>query len=295
MAIKFPYTTDMLGKAFRNVDEIPLPQVPVKPTKPLLGEAFNPTKKPTVTIPPRATIQPSLAKEAVNTNLSPTLNLKKAELQKKIRQSPDIGKSFIDTYNKTEQVVQKIEDTNQLLQNMQFGLAVGAASPDLKISSTAGKTLNQLAPASRASDITEKALWALDAIRAVGDPEYRAEADKGMGRMVDSGLEGVNLFLQALQYANQRPIAFGGATLRGWQNGINSEKQQALEELSNILDIETAAQKENNKSRILPKGYKADDAKITNPNNNKLDPSKNDNLLLELAKRAFTENNNQNY
>ena len=307
MAKKIINPSVFLGKAFQKSDEIPLPQVAVKQTKPLLGPAFHSKEKTVEAVigqpqkqmlgkafdgyKPSAQLSAPTSKQAVNANLSPTLNSRKAELKNKIAVKIPIpgDEGFISKYNQFEKVVQEIEQNNESLQQMQLGLSLGALAGNNKFSSSLNKAGNKFAPVGKVSDILEKALWIGDAVRAVTDPEYRAEADKGMGRLVDSELEGADLFFQALDYAGRRPVAFGGAALRGLQNGINSEKQQALEELSNILDIEVSAQKENNKSRILPKGYKADDAKVTNPNKNKLDPNKNDELLLELAKKAFAE------
>jgi hypothetical protein len=229
-------------------------------------------------ISPRIVIPTDLAKNAVSVS-KPSVDLRKSQLMSKINQAPDIGESFIAPYNKFEEVVQKVEQSNDALQNMQFGLALGAASPNLKTSSISGKALNKLAPISKASDIVEKALWVGDAVRALGDSEYRAEADKGMGKMVDSNLEGADLFLQALQYVSQRPIAFGGATLRGLSNGINSEKQQALEEMSEILDAEISVKKDDVKSRILPKGWKVTEKQMT----------PEDYAMLDAAKKLFNQ------
>ncbi len=228
-----------------------------------------------------------------------SINLNKPQLKSANKQAPDIGESFIAAYNPFEEVVQKVENTNQVLQNFQVGLAIGAVSPDRLTSSISNKVSNKAAPFLKGSDYVDIGLKAVDAARALVDPEYRNEADKGYDRLLDSGLEGADLFGQALQYASQRPVGFAAAAMRKYQD-VN-EKQKIHEGKIAESDKDLARRKEEYKSRVLPKGYKTDDAKVTNPNKNKLDPNKNDELLLELAKKAFAEDalypqqNRQNY
>ena len=293
---------NLLKQAAQKADEIPrvvlqkeqVLQAPANKAKPLIGPAFYPKDK----MDKVTGWQSTILKREASANM-PSVNLTKPQLGRTTKQLPDLGKSFIDAYNPLEKVVQEVEDANQFLQNLQSGLAFGTVSPNKSISSISNKGLNKFAPVFKGSDYADIGLQVVDAGRALLDPEYRDQADKGYDRLLDSGLEGADLFVQALQYANQRPVGFAAAAMREYQD--IGEKQKMYEDKIAQSDIDEAKQKEKYKSRVLPKGYKADDAKITNPNNNKLDPSKNDKLLLELAKKAFAKDafypqqNRQNY
>jgi hypothetical protein len=188
--------------------------------------------------------------------------------------SPDLSENFIAPYNKLEKEIQGIENVNNFLQNSEFAINV------------ASKLTPKIRPVSGKSDIIQKVLWATDAARALTDSEYRAQADTGFGNIVDSDLKGSDLFFQALKYASQRPIAFGGATLRSIQGENKSNREQDLERVTAKTDSKIEQKKQELKSRILPHGHKMQEAKLFDANKNMFNIL-NEDAFSNFAKQAF--------
>lgn len=95
-------------------------------------------------------------------------------------------------------------------------------------------------------------LYAIDAARALVDPEYRGKVQDGINQMFDDSQGNTDLMSTAFLYGSQRPIAFTAGLLRNAQNTRDEIKK--LKSESKALSNQIEEKKLNMQSSITNKG-----------------------------------------
>jgi hypothetical protein len=200
-----------------------------------------------------------------------------------ITKVPDVGDSFIEPYSLLEKAVQWAEKANSMVQNLEFGAALGThVQGSGKISkSIVGQSNKFLGKLGGKASHIDVFLKGVDASRALLDPEYRTKASEGVTRLMDSGLDGRDLFLQAAEYAIERPVSFSGALIREQQD-VSKKQDQLEKQITNSVK-DTGNKKAAQKTAILERGWRNQDPTM-------LDGSNKEEMELSAAKKFF---NNQ--
>jgi hypothetical protein len=252
----------LLGKAFQVAKKDDSARVVLKNNAPStkqasvkLGKAFQPNDNS-----PFASANNFFGGLSGNTVKLPNkINLTKKEIAKFER--PPVSEQLVEQYSPLERAVQNLETLNDLASGALFVNSLALSNPNAASLPKPFKSLNKIAGKIGAkNDYADVALWAVDASRALLDPEYRSEIDKGINRFMDSGLEGSDMVAQALQYGAQRPVGHAAGLMRSYQNTAKEQKRLDAENV--VLDQKLKKKKEDSKSAIIPKGSKVDDQNV---------------------------------
>lgn len=191
--------------------------------------------------------------------------------------TPDISNQFIEPYNNLEKTVQGVEAVNDFVTNMAFGSnALNYIAPSSRLARSTqsfgkfGKSTNQV----------QTGLYAVDAARALVDPEYRSKVQDGINKMFDNSQGDMDLATTAFTYGSQRPLAFTAGLLRNVQN--TRAEINRLEAEGELLSQRIQQNKLNQQSNITSKGSK--NIGNTGVNfKNFMDTRRNQGLILSQA------------
>ena len=167
------------------------------------------------------------------------------------KNAPAISDQFIEQYSPLEKTIQNIEEANDFVSNIGFGAGfLNFASPASKL---AQKT-KPLTKVGGKTNYVQAGLYAVDAARALVDPEYRDKVQDGLNRMFDNSQGNTDLISTGLAHGLQRPIAFTAGLLRNVQN-TRDEIKKNMSEIK-VSNDRIEKHKLNIQSRITTKGAK---------------------------------------
>jgi len=208
--------------------------------------------------------------------------------------APGAGRNFLDageaplrTYNEIEYAVQMAELVDSTISNagagaaaaVRYGPNMSRVTPLLKGVRAAG---GKMAP-------VQAALWAMDAGRAVFDPEYRRESLEALsGRMDSYETSTFGKSFDTLLNVLSRPVSTGGAMIRYSMAEMN--RQNELEAKGLELDERNNMQRQRNRnadrSKIMQDFIDAAEEKspATTPELDKLADFSFDHRLANIGK-----------